>query len=213
MTSLWANTVLQLGQRTWLAISGTAGAGIIVESAALAQPSSVGTSEPHLGHSILAIQAPRSEESWHSAPTNAATVRELLGLVFGSHATLRCTRCLCCLTFELSGPQRQDALARTEKMYCVPQSGPRWPAVAGPLERGVRPRCSPSAPVPCNLTCASLGATAPRSQRLRTPRIGCFAPPKREEGGSGSRTRLPLHLTCNLVWRLAPYRERPRGAG
>ena len=44
------------------------------------------------------------------------------------------------LTFELRGQQRQDALARTEKMYCVPQFGPRWPAVAGPLERGVRRR-------------------------------------------------------------------------
>ena len=45
---------------------------------------------------------------------------------------------LCGLTFELTGPRRQDALARTEKMYRVPQSGPRWPAVAGPVERGVR---------------------------------------------------------------------------
>ena len=43
-----------------------------------------------------------------------------------------------CLTFELSGRQRQDALARTEKMYRVPQAGPRWPAVGAPLERGVR---------------------------------------------------------------------------
>ena len=43
------------------------------------------------------------------------------------------------LTFELRGPQRQDALARTEKMYRVPQAGPRWPAVGAPLERGVRP--------------------------------------------------------------------------
>jgi hypothetical protein len=25
-------------------------------------------------------------------------------------------------------------------MYRVPQAGPRWPAVAGPVERGVRPR-------------------------------------------------------------------------
>ena len=45
------------------------------------------------------------------------------------------------LTFELTGPRRQDALARTERMYRVPQLGPRWPAVAGPVERGVRPRC------------------------------------------------------------------------
>ena len=43
-----------------------------------------------------------------------------------------------CLTFELTGPRRQDALARAERMYRVPQLGPRWPAVAGPVERGVR---------------------------------------------------------------------------
>jgi hypothetical protein len=48
---------------------------------------------------------------------------------------------LCGLTFELSGRRRQDALARTEKMYRVPQAGPRWPAVGAPLERGVRPQC------------------------------------------------------------------------
>ena len=46
--------------------------------------------------------------------------------------------CLCCLTFELSGRQRQDARARAEKMYTVPQAGPWWPAVGAPLERGVR---------------------------------------------------------------------------
>ena len=50
------------------------------------------------------------------------------------------------LTFELTGPQRQDALARLAKMYRVPPTGPRWPAVAGPVERGVRRQlASPSA--------------------------------------------------------------------
>jgi hypothetical protein len=49
---------------------------------------------------------------------------------------------LCGLTFELSRAQRQDALARTEKMYRVPQAGPRWPAVGPRLERGVRPQRS-----------------------------------------------------------------------
>lgn len=44
------------------------------------------------------------------------------------------------LTFELSERQRQDARARTGKMYRVPQAGPWWPAVGAPLERGVRPR-------------------------------------------------------------------------
>ena len=48
---------------------------------------------------------------------------------------------LCCLTLELTGPLRQDGLARAEKMYRVPQAGPRRPAVAGPaVERGVRPQ-------------------------------------------------------------------------
>jgi hypothetical protein len=47
------------------------------------------------------------------------------------------------LTFELNGHQRQDARARTEKMYTVPQAGPWWPAVGAPLERGVRPHLPP----------------------------------------------------------------------
>ncbi len=42
-------------------------------------------------------------------------------------------------TFELTGPRRRDALVRTERMHSVLQAGPRWPAVAGPVERGVRP--------------------------------------------------------------------------
>ena len=42
------------------------------------------------------------------------------------------------LTFELTGARRQDALARLVKMYLVPPTGPRWPAVARPVERGVR---------------------------------------------------------------------------
>ena len=44
------------------------------------------------------------------------------------------------LTFELSGRQRQDARARLAKMYSVPPTGPWWPAVGAPLERGVRPQ-------------------------------------------------------------------------
>jgi hypothetical protein len=43
------------------------------------------------------------------------------------------------LTFELTGALRQDALARLARMYRVPPTGPRWPAVARPVERGVRP--------------------------------------------------------------------------
>ena len=43
------------------------------------------------------------------------------------------------LTFELTGPQRRDGLARAGKMYRVPQAGPRQPAVGGPVvQRGVR---------------------------------------------------------------------------
>ena len=45
-----------------------------------------------------------------------------------------------CLTFELSGRQRQDASARTAKMYRVPPAGRWWPAAGAPLERGVRPQ-------------------------------------------------------------------------
>ena len=48
---------------------------------------------------------------------------------------------MCCLTLELTGQLRQDSLARSEKMYRVPQTGPRWPAVAGPVERRVRQHC------------------------------------------------------------------------
>ena len=48
------------------------------------------------------------------------------------------------LTFELTGPQRQDDLARARKMYRVPQAGPRRPAVGGPVvQRGVRPHPPP----------------------------------------------------------------------
>ena len=50
------------------------------------------------------------------------------------------TACLCGLTFELTGARRQDALARLAKMYRVPPTGPRRPAVARPVERVVRPR-------------------------------------------------------------------------
>ena len=36
---------------------------------------------------------------------------------------------------ELTGPLRRDGLARVGKMYRVPQTGPRRPAVEGPVER------------------------------------------------------------------------------
>ena len=53
-----------------------------------------------------------------------------------------------CLTFELSGRRRQDARARAEKMYTVPRTGPWWPAVGAPLERGVRRQsCRAACPV------------------------------------------------------------------
>ena len=42
------------------------------------------------------------------------------------------------LTFEVTGARRQDALARLAKMYSVPPTGPRWPAVARPVDRGAR---------------------------------------------------------------------------
>ena len=67
------------------------------------------------------------------------------------------------LTFELSGRRRQDAGARTEKMYRVPQAGPWWPAVGAPFERGVRHQCSQRAEeseFPCEPLCWLLRATA-----------------------------------------------------
>ena len=59
-------------------------------------------------------------------------------------ATARGRGFLCGITFELTGPRRQGALARAEKMYRVPQAGPRCPAGEGPVvERGVMPhRCA-----------------------------------------------------------------------
>ena len=48
------------------------------------------------------------------------------------NATLRA---LCCLTFELSGRQRQDARPGPVKMYSVPPARAWWPAVGAPLER------------------------------------------------------------------------------
>ena len=41
-------------------------------------------------------------------------------------------------TLELSGRQRQDSRPGLAKTYRVPQTGPWWPAVGAPLERGVR---------------------------------------------------------------------------
>ncbi len=41
-------------------------------------------------------------------------------------------------TFELTGRLRQGGLVRLAKMYRVPPTGPWWPAVGAPLERGVR---------------------------------------------------------------------------
>jgi hypothetical protein len=48
--------------------------------------------------------------------------------------------CLCRLTFELSGPRRQSALA-ARCMIDLSTSRPRCFAVEGPLERRVRPHC------------------------------------------------------------------------
>ena len=46
-----------------------------------------------------------------------------------------------CLTFELSGRQRQDARPGLVKMYRVPPARAWWPAVGAPFERGVRAHC------------------------------------------------------------------------
>jgi len=42
------------------------------------------------------------------------------------------------LTFELTGPERQGGLARLATMYRMVPTGPRRPAVEGPVERRVR---------------------------------------------------------------------------
>lgn len=70
--------------------------------------------------------------------------RNLLTTVLGRVADRR--RAAVCvlrgLTLELTGPMRQDGLARAVKMYRVPQAGPRRPAVADPVvQRGARPHC------------------------------------------------------------------------
>ena len=49
-----------------------------------------------------------------------------------------------CLTFELTGRRRQDAKPGLAKMYRVPPDRAWWPAVAAPVERGVRPHCEPA---------------------------------------------------------------------
>jgi hypothetical protein len=75
---------------------------------------------------------------------------ETLGLVYVLTSPVACVLAvqavgpqrwnLCCLTFELSGRQRQDARPGPVKMYSVPPARAWWPAVGAPLERGVRPR-------------------------------------------------------------------------
>jgi len=77
------------------------------------------------------------------------------------------------LTFELT------ALARTERMYRVPQFGPRWPAVAGPVERGVRPHChraqcdaKPHERLPCHSPWAVTSRKLGLPSHLDGPRLG-----------------------------------------
>ena len=63
---------------------------------------------------------------------------------------------LCGLTFELTGPMRRDGLARTGRLYRVPQAGPRQPAVAGPVvQRAVRPHPTDAREVGCFCRCAT----------------------------------------------------------
>ena len=53
------------------------------------------------------------------------------------------------LTLRSTGPRRQDALARTGKMYRLPQAGPRWPAVAGRLAQTLGLSANPEPIVEC----------------------------------------------------------------
>ncbi len=63
-----------------------------------------------------------------------SAMRQILGEGLGSELRR--------LTFELTGRQRQDAKPGLAKMYRVPPDRAWWPAVAAPVERGVRPRCA-----------------------------------------------------------------------
>jgi hypothetical protein len=51
-------------------------------------------------------------------------------------------RVLRCLTFELTGSQRQATSPGLVKMYRVPPARGWWPAVGSPVERGVRPHAA-----------------------------------------------------------------------
>ena len=61
-------------------------------------------------------------------------------IVSGTDLSVVATKCCpqSCLTFELSGRQRQDARPGMAKMYSVPPDRAWWPAVGAPLERRVR---------------------------------------------------------------------------
>ena len=78
-----------------------------------------------VAHGLMAVRG--SAASWLFSPR-----RKALTLVANHSAVLRC------LTFELTGRQRDDASARLAKMYRVPPAGRWWHAVGAPVERGVR---------------------------------------------------------------------------
>ena len=66
------------------------------------------------------------------------TMHSAVCAVDAAFAELADTALWCALTFELSGRRRQDARPGLAKMYRVPPGRAWWPAVGGPLERGVR---------------------------------------------------------------------------
>jgi hypothetical protein len=73
-------------------------------------------------------------------------MRAARGLAFsaplGAPRSARTRGCIACgLTFELGCPRRQTALGRGRDDATSPWSGQATAAVAGQLERGVRPRC------------------------------------------------------------------------
>jgi hypothetical protein len=82
--------------------------------------------QPVWGRTVLGGLA----ASWLFSPR-----RQALTLLTRHYSHLRC------LTFELSGRQRQDAGPGPVKMHRVPPARAWWPAVGAPLERGVRQRC------------------------------------------------------------------------
>ena len=83
-----------------------------------------------------ALPTSRMGPKWPRSP--AATERRDPRSAVSSRSRASTAASSCRLTFEVTCPLRRAGLARAETMYRVPQTGPRRPAVAGQVDRGVR---------------------------------------------------------------------------